>query len=289
MTRENYTSVNVIIDRSGSMGRLTTDTIGGFNTFLAEQKNVPGDVAFTLCLFNSSYQLVHDSVKLASVPDLNEKTYRASGNTALLDALGTTIDNVGNKLAALPEEERPSKVIFLIITDGEENASREYTLEQVKAKVTHQSDVYNWEFVFMGANIDAISAGASLGISAANSVNYSASSIGTKSLYSNVSKSLGSYRVATRQKVDFFNQPDTDPVDLNTPSDPTVQNQTISAGTYDNLSIDPQAKVLNITPVGDVTIAGFSKNTTRTPFLGKTSSLFGVKKSGDSSDNQGNK
>lgn len=289
MTRENYTSVNVIIDRSGSMSRLTTDTIGGFNTFLADQKNVPGDVSFTLCLFDSHHKLVHDSVELSSVPDLNEKTYRAGGNTALLDALGTTIDNVGNKLAALPEEERPSKVIFLIITDGEENASREYTLEQIRTKVAHQREVYSWEFVFMGANIDAISAGTNLGISAANSINYSANSIGTKSLYSNVSRSLGSYRVAANQQVDFFNQADNDPGDLNTPSDPTVQNQTVSAGTYDNLSIDPQAKGLNITPVGDVTIAGFSKNTTHIPFLGKTSSLFGVKKSGDSSDNQGNK
>jgi uncharacterized protein YegL len=260
MTRENFTSVNVIIDRSGSMSSLAGDTIGGFNTFLADQKNVPGDVSFTLCLFSTHYQLVHDAVKLDSVPDLNTTTYRPSGNTALLDALGTTIDNVGNKLAAMSEEERPSKVIFLIITDGQENASREYTIDQVKAKVTHQSDVYNWEFVFMGANIDAISAGTSLGISAANSVNYSASSVGTKSLYTNVSKSLGSYRAATRQKVDFFNQPDVDLVDLN-------------------------ASAVTDT-VGDPTLTA----TIKTPFLSKTPSLFGVDsvKSGGGSSNQGN-
>lgn len=249
MTRANFTSVNVIIDRSGSMGSLTNDTIGGFNTFVAEQKNIPGDVSFTLCLFNDHYHLVHDSVQLASVPDLNVKTYRASGGTALLDALGTTINNVGAKLAAMPEEERPSKVIFLIITDGEENASHEYKLEQIKSMVTHQSDKYNWEFVFMGANIDAISAGTSLGISAANSVNYSASSIGTKSLYSNVSKSLGSYRVASNQKVDFFNQAGNDPVDLSTP-----------AGTN--------------TPVD--TTGSAAPTTTHTPFLSTTQGLFGV-------------
>ena len=228
MTRENFTSVNVIIDRSGSMASLTNDTIGGFNTFLADQKNVPGDVSFTLCLFSTDYRLVHDSVSLANVPDLNVSTYRPSGGTALLDALGTTIDSIGNKLAAMPEEERPSKVIFLIITDGEENSSRRYELDQVRTMVTHQREKYNWEFVFMGANIDAISAGTSLGISAANSLNYSASSIGTKSLYTNVSRNLQSYRASASQQVDFFNQTDNNLVDLtapagtNTPVDPTV-------------------------------------------------------------------
>lgn len=214
MTKENFTSVNVIIDQSGSMAGLTNDTIGGFNTFLAEQKNVPGDVAFTLCLFSTDYRLVHDCVKLDKVPDLTTKTYRPNGGTALLDAMGTTIDEVGKKLAAMPEEERPSKVIFLIVTDGEENSSRRYTLEQIRSMVTHQRETYSWEFVFMGANIDAIAAGTSLGVSAANSVNYVASAAGTHQLYGSVSRSLGSYRVASNQQVDFFNQPGQAPVDL---------------------------------------------------------------------------
>lgn len=294
MTRENFTSVNVIVDKSGSMANLTTDTIGGFNTFVADQKNVPGDVAFTLCLFSTSYRLVHDAVKLASVPALNGKTYRCGGCTALLDALGTTIDNVGSKLAAMPEEERPSKVIFLIITDGEENSSREYKLDQIKSMITRQREVYSWEFVFMGANIDAISAGTSLGISATNSLNYSASSIGTKSLYSNVSRSLGSYRVASNQQVDFFNQAGNAPVDPNasadpnTTIDPTVSNVTLTGA--QDLLIDPNTKVLNITPVGDVTLTGFTTvDSVHTPFLGKTQGLFGVdnvKRSGG--NNQGN-
>ena len=252
MTRENFTSVNVIIDKSGSMAGLTTDTIGGFNTFVADQKNVPGDVAFTLCLFSTTYQLVHDAVELASVPNLNDKTYRTGGGTALLDALGTTIDNVGNKLAAMSEEERPSKVIFLIITDGEENSSRKYNLDQIRSMVTHQRETYSWEFVFMGANIDAISAGTSLGIAATNSVNYSASSIGTKALYSNVSRSLGSYRVASSQQVDFFNQPAADLVDLTAP-----------AGT--NSPVDSTVSTNPVTPT-----------VVHTPFLSTTQGLFGV-------------
>lgn len=232
MTRENFTSVNVIIDRSGSMEGLTHDTIGGFNTFVSDQKNVPGDVSFTLCLFNTDYNVVHDSVPLASVPNLTAETYRANGYTALYDALGATIHNVGVKLAALPEEERPSKVIFLVITDGEDNRSKEYTLEQVRSMVTHQREKYSWEFVFMGANIDAIKAGTSLGVAAVNSVSYSASSIGTRRLYGAVSQSLGSYRVSSNQQVDFFNQDGADPVDLVNPVDTsTPVDLTTAAGT----------------------------------------------------------
>ena len=211
MTKENFTSINVIIDRSGSMGHLAHDTIGSFNTFLKEQKDVPGEVAFTLCSFNQDYSLVHDFVKLASVPDLNSKTYQPSGNTALLDALGTTINSVGAKLAAMPEDERPSKVIFLVITDGQENASRRFTKEQIKSMVTHQQDVYQWEFVFIGANIDAFSEGMSLGFSAQNSVSYSATRGGTEQLYKSISSNVSSYRSRKiddnlKGKLDFFGQ-----------------------------------------------------------------------------------
>ena len=208
MTKENFTSINVIIDQSGSMAGLTTDTIGGFNTFLAEQKAVPGDAVFTLCLFSSDYRLVHDCIALASVPDLNDKTYRPGGGTALLDAIGTTIDEVGKKLGAMPEDDRPSKVIFLIITDGEENASLRYKEPgRVRDMITHQREKYNWEFVFMGANIDAITAGTNLGISMNNTMNYDATAAGTKGLYSNVSDSMRSYRGGSSSKADFFNQP----------------------------------------------------------------------------------
>jgi hypothetical protein len=114
---------------------------------------------------------------------------------------------VGAKLAAMSEEDRPSKVIFLIMTDGEENSSRRYSASQIQEMVTHQREKYSWEFVFMGANIDAIAAGTNLGITATNSVNYVASAAGTHELYGSVSRSLGSYRVSNRKQVDFFNQP----------------------------------------------------------------------------------
>lgn len=206
MTKENFTSINVIIDKSGSMQHLTHDTIGSFNSFLKDQKAVPGEAAFTLCTFNEDYRLVHDFVKLVGVPDLDATTYAPEGGTALLDAMGTTIDSVGRKLAAMPEEERPSKVIFLVITDGHENSSHRYSAEQIKSMVEHQKDVYSWEFVFMGANIDAIAAGTNLGISMQNTMNYTSDSRGTADLYGTISESMTSYRSSKSSRADFFNQ-----------------------------------------------------------------------------------
>ena len=206
MTRENFTSINVIIDASGSMSHLSHDTIGNFNTFLKEQKEFPGEAAFTLCTFNTDYRLAHDFVKIAGVPNLDAKTYDPQGGTALLDAMGTTIDSIGKKLAALPEEERPSKVIFLIITDGHENSSRRYTAAQIKTMVEHQKDTYSWEFVFMGANIDAIATGTNLGISMQNTMNYAATSAGTGALYKSISANTSAYRGSNSSRADFFNQ-----------------------------------------------------------------------------------
>jgi uncharacterized protein YegL len=219
MTKENFTSINVVIDRSGSMSNLAKDTIGSFNTFLTDQKDVPGEAALTLCTFNTHYSLVHDFVKLATVPNLDAKTYSPSGGTALLDALGATINSVGQKLAAMPEDERPSKVIFLVITDGEENSSHEFTKAQVKAMILHQQEVYKWEFVFMGANIDAVSEAESLGIRGANTVNYCATVAGTQDLYKSVSSGMKSYRRGAASQVDYFSQT---PTVLGTPPAPTV-------------------------------------------------------------------
>lgn len=206
MTKENFTSINVIVDASGSMAGLTTDTIGNFNTFLKEQKAFPGEAVFTLCTFNTDYRLVHDFVKIAGVPDLDKDTYRPNGGTALLDAMGTTIDSVGRKLAAMPEEERPSKVIFLIITDGHENSSHHYFAPQIRQMVEHQKDVYSWEFVFMGANIDAIASGTALGISAQNTLNYAPTAAGTHQLYRSISENMSTYRASNSSRADFFNQ-----------------------------------------------------------------------------------
>jgi len=204
--KENLTSINVIIDESGSMFNLSQDTIGSFNTFLEEQKAVDGEALFTLCTFSNSHRLVHDCANLKDVQPLDSTTYRPSGGTALLDALGTTVINVGNKLADMKEEDRPSKVIFLVITDGQENSSREFKREQIKEMVERQQKTYSWDFVFIGANVDAFSEGTSMGFSAGNSLSYSADSMGTASLYGAVSKNMSVMRGRSKDapKVDNF-------------------------------------------------------------------------------------
>lgn len=191
---KDYTSINIILDSSGSMMSLVGSTLSGFNTFLAEQKVLPGKVDLTLVTFSDKHNMVHNCVSLNDIANLNVETYCPSGGTALLDAIGFTVNNVGAKLASMPESDRPSKVLFLIITDGAENSSHEFTKNQIKDMITHQQDKYSWSFVYMGANLDAISEGTSLGIAAANTYNYSADQSGTKSLYSNVSKGVSRHR-----------------------------------------------------------------------------------------------
>lgn len=204
--KENFASINVIIDGSGSMLPLVDDTIGGCNSFLEDQKKVEGEAAFTLVTFNTQATTIHDFVPLDKVPQLTREDYRPHSGTALLDAVGFNIDKLGKKLAGMPEEDRPSKVIFLIITDGQENSSVSYTKAKVAQMIKHQREVYNWEFVFMGANIDAVSEGSSLGVSTMNSVNYDATKGGTKKLYTDISQSMGTYRASKEKQVDFFNQ-----------------------------------------------------------------------------------
>lgn len=205
--KENFTAIAYLLDGSGSMASLTDDTIGGFNTFVTEQKALPGEATFSMYIFNTSVSPVHEFIPLANVSELNRKVYRASGRTALLDAMGQTIDSLGARLAAMPEEERPSKVIVIVSTDGEENSSMNFTLDQIKEKVEHQRSAYSWEFVFIGANIDAITAGTSMGFAAHNSVGYEASAAGTESLYRSISSNMTSYRTSVGPaQVDFFGQ-----------------------------------------------------------------------------------
>lgn len=230
MTKENLSLIAVIIDMSGSMGPLTNDTIGGFNKFLEEQKSVPGEAIFTLCTFNTKTNFVNSFVKLGDANSLSKESYVPSGGTALLDAVGTTINLVGKNLESMKEEDRPSKVIFLIMTDGEENASREFSLKSIKDMIEHQKEKYNWEFVFMGANIDAVSTGKSLGISGFNSLTYISDSSGTEAIYNSISGGLRSYRRRSSSDVknfEFFSDENQKPV---------------TDTTLDNSKVDPENK-----------------------------------------------
>jgi uncharacterized protein YegL len=176
--RQDLTEIVAILDRSGSMASLANDTIGGFNRFIEDQKKVPGEAFLTTVLFDDRYEFLHDGVNIKDVKPITEREYFSRGMTALLDAIGRTVNRVGGKLSKMDEADRPSKVIVLIITDGEENSSKEFTNQQIKEMVERQRSTYNWEFLFFGANIDSFSAAASIGIPQARSVNYSANKDG---------------------------------------------------------------------------------------------------------------
>jgi uncharacterized protein YegL len=149
------TEIAFVLDRSGSMETMRAEAIGGFNHFLSEQKKEPGQVRFTLVLFDHLFEVPIDHKPLESVPPLNEETYFPRGSTALLDAMGRTIDTIGQRLANTPEDQRPSKVIIACMTDGFENASKHYSNEKVAAMIEHQRTTYSWEFVFLGATIES--------------------------------------------------------------------------------------------------------------------------------------
>jgi uncharacterized protein YegL len=192
--KDNLTEIVAILDRSGSMADLAKDTIGGYNNFIEEQKKIPGEANVTTVLFDHIYDLLHDRVDIRNVPPITDKEYFARGNTALLDAVGKTINIIGAKLNAMKEEDRPSKVIVLIITDGAENASQEYTSDVVKEMVKKQTDVYNWQFLFFGANIDSFKVGKDLGINQNGIAGYSATKVGLDSVYSAMTSATSNYR-----------------------------------------------------------------------------------------------
>jgi len=204
MTDINLTEIVAIIDRSGSMGNLRQDTIGGFNTFLAEQKKSSGKAKITLVQFDDCYQIDYDGADIQSVKDLTEETYQPRGSTALLDAVGKTIVTVGERLAKMKEEDRPGQVVFLIITDGQENASKEYKVAaKIAEMVKHQTEKYNWTFTFLGGGDAAFRQGAMMGFSSSNVYNYSANAGGTSNLYRSVSNGVSRRRDKAQDGVLF--------------------------------------------------------------------------------------
>jgi hypothetical protein len=178
--QSDLTEIAYVLDRSGSMQTLVSDAIGGFNAFLNNQQKLEGSANFTLVLFDHEYLVLHKSVDIRNVPALNETTYVPRGQTAMLDAVGRTVDDLGAHLASVPEHKRPAKVIIAIFTDGLENASRVYTTERLAASIQHQQEKYNWEFLFLAANQDAIASAAKIAIPVAQAMNYIASPAGVR-------------------------------------------------------------------------------------------------------------
>jgi len=194
MPNPNLTAIAVVLDRSGSMGGLEEATIAGLNQFLRGQRAAEGQTLLTLVQFDDQYEVNRDLADLKVVPDLTRADYQPRGSTALLDAVGRTITDLGNQLAAMPEATRPGKVIVVIQTDGFENASREYNYARIQDMITHQREKYAWDFVFLGANQDAIASGAALGIAGASSLSYNGNVGSTLKTFQVVNASVGASR-----------------------------------------------------------------------------------------------
>lgn len=194
--RSDLTELVFILDRSGSMGGLESDTIGGYNALLEKQKDVPGEAIVTTVLFDDRYELLHDRIMLSGLCPITGKDYYVRGNTALMDAIGKTIHKIENAHRHTGESQRPGKTLMVITTDGLENASREYTYQRVRQMIEQQKEEFGWEFLFLGANIDAIAAAGRFGIAADRAVNYHADSAGTRLNYDVVSDAASCLRAS---------------------------------------------------------------------------------------------
>ena len=188
------TELVFILDRSGSMAGLEADTIGGFNSMLEKQRKEPGEALISTVLFDNETEVVHDRVPLSQVPKLDEKTYYVRGCTALLDAVGGAVHHIGNIHKYARPEDRPERTLFVITTDGLENASRRYSYEKVAEMIHRQKEKYGWEFLFLGANIDAAKEAGRFGIAPERAVNYLSDSEGTALNYAAVEKAVRSVR-----------------------------------------------------------------------------------------------
>lgn len=194
--KKGLTELVFILDKSGSMGGLEADTIGGYNSMLAKQQAIEGECRITTVLFDNNYELLHDHIDLKAVSAITEKEYQVGGSTALLDAIGSTIHKIGNAQKNTADDYRAEKVMFVIITDGEENSSREYSAEKVKSQIERQKSKYGWEFIFLGANIDAVETAGHFGIAPDRAVDYLADSEGTKLNYTVMAQAVATFREA---------------------------------------------------------------------------------------------
>ena len=192
--KKNLTEIVFILDRSGSMAGLEDDTIGGFNAMIEKQKKEPGEALVSTVLFDNESEVIHDRVDIQRIKPMTRNEYYVRGCTALLDAVGGAIHHIGNVHKYAREEDRPEKTLFVITTDGMENASRKYSYEKLKAMIQRQKEKYGWEFLFLGANIDAAREASRFGISADRAANYHADSKGTNVIYETVNEAITQVR-----------------------------------------------------------------------------------------------
>ena len=204
--KKNLTEIVFILDRSGSMSGLEADTVGGFNAMIAKQKKESGEALISTVLFDDESVVIHDRVPVQNIAPMTERDYYVRGCTALLDAIGGAIHHIGNIHKYARPEDVPEHTMFVITTDGQENASHRYTSEQVKKMIERQKEKYGWEFLFIGANIDAVETAARYGISRDRAVNYNADGEGTHILYESVAKAVCNVRASTPLGADWSDE-----------------------------------------------------------------------------------
>ena len=205
------TELVFILDRSGSMAGLEADTIGGFNSMLEKQRREPGDAVVSTVLFDNETEVIHDRVSIADVPKLTDKEYYVRGCTALLDAVGGAINHIGNVHKYARKEDVPERTLFIITTDGMENASRRYNYEKVRKMIERQKEKYGWEFLFLGANIDAAAEAGKFGIDESMSANYHCDSVGTALNFEVIGEAISSVRACSAPlSADWKRKIDTD-------------------------------------------------------------------------------
>ena len=201
--KNNITELVFILDRSGSMAGLESDTIGGFNSMIEKQKKEDTPCYVSTILFNGESEVIHDREKLGEIKSMTERDYVVSGCTALIDAIGGAIHHIGNIHKYARPEDVPEHTMFVITTDGQENASHKYTSEQVKKMIERQKEKYAWEFLFIGANIDAVETASRYGIGADRAVNYNSDGKGTRILYDTVAKAVYNVRTSAPLESDW--------------------------------------------------------------------------------------
>ena len=206
----NVTELVFILDRSGSMAGLESDTIGGFNSMIEKQKKQDGGCYVSTVLFDDESEVLHDRVELGDIPKMTDNDYTVRGCTALIDAIGGAIHHIGNIHKYARPEDVPEHTMFVITTDGQENASHRYTSEQVKKMIERQKEKYGWEFLFIGANIDAVETASRYGIGADRAVNYNCDSVGTQLNYEVMSETICAFRESRPITADWKKKIDKD-------------------------------------------------------------------------------
>lgn len=208
--KNNLTEMVFILDKSGSMSGLEQDTIGGFNSMLKRQKKEEGEALVTTVLFDNNYELLHERLNIQNVNFLSQEEYFVGGSTALLDAIGRTISRISKSISESSEQFRPGKVIFVIITDGMENSSKEFTFRKIKDMIELKKSKYAWDFIFLGANIDAAETALNLGIDEERAANFCPDSEGTTLNYKVVSEAVSNFRKGKKVEADWKSEIETD-------------------------------------------------------------------------------